>query len=83
MVRVRELAKSNNDGMQMTVATGGEDARSVETGAPSTSQNAWSQIDWKRAEQQVFRLQMRIAKATQMGLFFIVLLTAFEVLILI
>ena len=64
---VRELAKSNNDGMQMTVATGADNARPVETGAPLTSQDAWSQIDWACAERQVFRLQMRIAKATQMG----------------
>ena len=64
---VRELVKSNNDGMQMTVATGADNVRPVETGAPSTSQDAWSQIDWACAERQVFRLQMRIAKATQMG----------------
>ena len=33
------------------------------TGAPSSRDHAWSQIDWQQAQSQVRRLQMRIAKA--------------------
>ncbi len=36
-------------------------------GASPTCGNTWSQIDWRHVEQQVRRLQMRIAKATQQG----------------
>ncbi|MFK7862576.1 MAG: reverse transcriptase N-terminal domain-containing protein [Granulosicoccus sp.] len=33
------------------------------TGAPSSRDHAWSQIDWQQAQSQVRRLQMCIAKA--------------------
>lgn len=36
-------------------------------GASSARRTAWNQIDWSTAEQQVRRLQMRIAKAIQQG----------------
>ena len=35
------------------------------TGASPACGNAWSKINWQQVEQQVSRLQMRIAKATQ------------------
>ena len=35
------------------------------TGASSSSDCAWSQIDWQQAQSEVRRLQMRIAKAVQ------------------
>ncbi|EMQ2878871.1 reverse transcriptase N-terminal domain-containing protein [Vibrio navarrensis] len=37
------------------------------TGASPACGNAWSQINWQQVEQQVRRLQMRIAKATLQG----------------
>lgn len=37
------------------------------TGASSTRTSAWNPIDWVKAEKQVRRLQMRIAKAIQQG----------------
>lgn len=36
-------------------------------GAPSTSFNHWKTIDWKIVEEQVRRLQLRIAKAIENG----------------
>ena len=35
------------------------------TGASSSGDRAWSQIDWQQAQSQGRRLQMRIAKAVQ------------------
>ena len=35
--------------------------------APSAAVKHWDQIDWKRCEWQVARLQARIVKASQMG----------------
>lgn len=35
----------------------------IQTGAPSAPVSSWDAIDWQRAEQEVKRLQMRIAKA--------------------
>ena len=35
--------------------------------APSAAVEHWGQIDWKRCEWQVARLQARIVKASQMG----------------
>lgn len=37
------------------------------SGASPTRRTAWNQIDWSKAEKQVRRLQMRIAKAIQQG----------------
>ena len=37
------------------------------TGAFSSSDSAWSQIDWQHAHSQVRQLQMRIAKAVREG----------------
>ena len=37
------------------------------TGASSTMLNDWTAINWQKAEQQVKRLQMRIAKAIREG----------------
>lgn len=37
------------------------------TGASSTRKSVWNPIDWAKAEKQVRRLQMRIAKAIQQG----------------
>jgi RNA-directed DNA polymerase len=37
------------------------------TGASPTSENNWNQIDWEKCNQEVMRLQVRIAKATQVG----------------
>src|SRR5436853_114438 len=36
-------------------------------GAPSTSTWTWKSINWKSAKENVRRLQVRIAKATQLG----------------
>jgi RNA-directed DNA polymerase len=36
------------------------------TGAPSATAE-WNSIDWKAAKAEVFRLQMRIAKAVREG----------------
>jgi N-terminal domain of reverse transcriptase len=36
-------------------------------GAAFHDENDWNQIDWKRVEQDVRRLQVRIAKATKEG----------------
>lgn len=46
-----------NDGKQMSV-------RQL-MGAPSTHDNNWESINWKKAESEVRRLQMRIAKAVE------------------
>jgi RNA-directed DNA polymerase len=35
--------------------------------APSAAVEHWGQVDWKRCERQVARLQARIVKASQMG----------------
>lgn len=35
------------------------------TGAPSSSDRDWNQIDWQQARSQVRQLQMRIAKAVR------------------
>jgi RNA-directed DNA polymerase len=35
------------------------------TGASSSSECSWNQIDWQQAQSQVRRLQMRIAKAVR------------------
>ncbi len=35
----------------------------AKTGAPSALSQQWKSYDWKRAEKEVKRLQMRIAKA--------------------
>lgn len=40
-------------------------ASKLVTGASPTCGNTWNQINWQQVEQQVRRLQMRIAKATQ------------------
>lgn len=37
------------------------------TGAPSTSLPSWEAINWQRAKSEVYRLQMRIAKAFREG----------------
>jgi len=42
-------------------------ASSSMTGASLTCKPTWNQINWGQVEQQVRRLQMRIAKATQQG----------------
>ncbi|MCZ2094811.1 MAG: group II intron reverse transcriptase/maturase [Anaerolineae bacterium] len=48
-------------------ATAGAGNRSSSTGAPADNGSAWGQVDWRRAEHEVRRLQVRIAKATQAG----------------
>ena len=35
--------------------------------ASSAAVEHWGQIDWKRCERQVARMQVRIVKASQMG----------------
>jgi RNA-directed DNA polymerase len=42
-------------------------AAQANSGAPSTKQISWSDIQWKSVGMQVNRLQMRIAKATREG----------------
>lgn len=42
-------------------------ASNAMTGASPAWSNAWNQVNWQHVEQQVRRLQMRIAKATQQG----------------
>ena len=51
----------------MTAPTRGARAHAVGSGAPATDEDAWSQLDWQRATEEVERLQVRIAKATQVG----------------
>lgn len=41
--------------------------RSSSAGAPADDESVWSQVDWQRAEHEIRRLQVRIAKATQAG----------------
>ncbi len=40
-------------------------ASKMVTGASPTCGKTWNQVNWQQVEQQVCRLQMRIAKATQ------------------
>jgi RNA-directed DNA polymerase len=51
------LEDRNHEGKQMTLAA------QANSGAPSTKQVLWSDIEWHSIEKQVNRLQMRIAKA--------------------
>ena len=53
------LENRHNEGKQMT-------AMATLTGAPSTALT-WDAIDWRQAQAQVRRLQMRIAKAIRNG----------------
>ena len=39
----------------------------LSVGAPSACNNNWNSIDWRAVEKYVFKLQMRIAKATREG----------------
>jgi RNA-directed DNA polymerase len=54
---VREFVESFYEGRQMTVKK--------LTGAPSTKEISWNAINWDKAETEVNRLQMRIAKAVK------------------
>jgi RNA-directed DNA polymerase len=37
----------------------------AETGATPTNSDHWKQLDWKKCQREVMRLQVRIAKATE------------------
>ena len=51
----------------MTVPARTARATTASTGAPPTDDLAWDQIDWDQINEEVTRLQARIAKATQAG----------------
>jgi RNA-directed DNA polymerase len=52
---------------QMTTETTETLVSDPSVGAPTDTQLAWHQINWRRAERNVRRLQTRIAQATQAG----------------
>jgi RNA-directed DNA polymerase len=58
----REHGKPSNGGKQMTADTPTALAARTDAGAPSRSE-----VDWAKIHQEVRRLQVRIAKATQEG----------------
>ncbi len=51
----------------MTVSTHSVQAEAVGTGAPPALRESWDQINWDQVTEDVTRLQVRIAKATQAG----------------
>src|SRR5258707_4461183 len=51
----------------MTTETTGAPASAPSVGAPTDKPLDWHQINWRRAERNVRRLQIRIAQATQAG----------------
>src|SRR5436309_1098872 len=63
----RELEKPRSGGRQMTVRTPAANALGANTGAPPANEATWDQINWDQVEQEVTRLQARIAKATRAG----------------
>ena len=42
-------------------------ASDADAGAPPANETTWDQINWSRVVEEVTRLQVRIAKATQAG----------------
>ncbi len=64
----RECAEPSKAGKQMAVVLPlvGIDTGN-RTGAPANNRRSWRSIDWKKAEAGVRRLQMRIAKMTELG----------------
>jgi RNA-directed DNA polymerase len=59
----REFEKSLQMGKQMTVTIDLVQSETINTGASVDVVKDWSQIHWRPIEEQVKRLQMRIAKA--------------------
>lgn len=59
----RQFVEPNQEGKQMTVEINSK------TGAPSALFESWKSINWNHVEEEVKRLQMRIAKATKEGKF--------------
>jgi RNA-directed DNA polymerase len=51
----------------MTVPARTARATTASTGAPPAFEETWDQINWDQATEEVTRLQVRIAKATQAG----------------
>ena len=51
----------------MTGSTHSVQADAVGTGAPPAFRESWDQINWDQVTEEVTRLQVRIAKATQAG----------------
>ncbi len=51
----------------MTVPANAAQAVTADTGAPPAFEQTWDQINWPRVNEEVTRLQVRIAKATQAG----------------
>jgi RNA-directed DNA polymerase len=51
----------------MTESAEVAEATATGTGAPPATTRTWDQIDWHLVDAEVSRLQMRIAKATQVG----------------
>jgi len=51
----------------MTESVDAAQAVAADAGAPPGDDGTWDQIDWERVTDEVTRLQMRIAKATQAG----------------
>lgn len=66
-VMVRELDQSLEWEKQMTRKTEKAKATSAGLGASHTQPDSWEQLDWPKAEREVLRLQVRIAKATEEG----------------
>ena len=51
----------------MTASAARAQATATSAGAPSHFKDMWLRADWRRIETEVIRLQVRIAKATQVG----------------
>ena len=66
-VMVRKLDQSLQWEKQMTRTTEQAKACPAGTGAFHEQPNPWDQLDWPKAEREVLRLQVRIAKATEEG----------------
>ncbi len=63
----RESEKLRSGGRQMTVRARTAKAVVVGPGAPPAFGESWDQLDWAQVCAEVSRLQVRIAKATQVG----------------
>src|ERR1039457_4043235 len=63
----RETEKPRSGGRQMTASVAQARASAEDAGAPPADELTWDQIDWDQINEEVTRLQARIAKATQAG----------------
>src|SRR3989442_680018 len=63
----REPEKPRSGGRQMAASARMAKASDADAGAPPANETTWDQINWSRVVEEITRLQVRIAKATQAG----------------